>query len=70
MVVERFRDFVGNANRIRDAPTPYNLTGFLSAFRGRGTAHKGGDEETGKLPPPQSVIALRLSSMVIKMHLR
>ena len=46
----------------------------LSAFRGRGEVRRWGfeascglkvREETGKLSPPQSVTAIRLSSMVI-----
>ena len=60
-------------NRRRDLQKPTSME-VLSAFRGRGTDRRWGfgascgwkvREETGRLSPPQSVIAFRLSSMVI-----
>ena len=50
--------------------------GVLSAFRGRGADRRWGfgasygskvREETGRLSPSQSIIAYRLSSMVIRL---
>ena len=59
--------------RRRDLQKPDSME-VLSAFRGRGADRRWGfgaccglkvREETGRLSPPQSVSAFRLSSMVI-----